>query len=739
MSSSGWKRPQGAAKPAQNTLRNTFSSLSFHDIPDSGSENSENQIRRPTLSAARSFPTRSSSTLDGDADDESQSISVSGPSNSDGLTGRDNSGTDTSITQEVANQQQLSRPVNNGNAQGTSSDSPHWDPQALYPPEACVFVANLSQHYDDLTLQASVTKIFARYGTVFVKIKRDKRQMPFGFAQYTKVADAEKALAGIRGIDIHGRPVRTERCNANLVYLIVRRNSRRVQHEEARALFSPFGAIAIVEDLDVATQKRLHLPPAVRVRFEMFDPRRDVIKAIGNNTPFLILNFDFKMAQDASERDPTDLTFMDMHDKDTRSIFIGCIPIHTDEIVIRDIAATAGKVISVNLRQALETATGMASYFAFVEYERPDVPEKAARLLNGMMLNGSALRVERKKPKPLTQARAAPAAPYGTLPPNRPHRRTGSKLAAAFTTPVNEGPSSLRARSHNRAASDYASILAGPTTLDFSMGAWPPKEESSPYEQPAYEQPQPVAHHHPSAYRQAYQPSFLEMQSEQSPYQHTSYRQPTYAGSEYQQMQYQKLQHEEALAKLEGTYTQQESQSMQPEPLNIQRRQFAPETSTGMAPPALPAVAPLPSPAKLRPSVHFAPSPVATPSPMMSTATSSDGGYLSYAHRASTLGPSFSQRLAGGRSGPARRSLSQAFSRPGTEASDRAQTALDQIKDAKTHQTLSMHLQRINEENRADKAAQDAAKKASDEATRKEFKNAVDKVIAAHASSDDDA
>lgn len=43
MSSSGWRRPQGAARQAQRHLRNAFSSLDMQHTEDSGSENSDNR------------------------------------------------------------------------------------------------------------------------------------------------------------------------------------------------------------------------------------------------------------------------------------------------------------------------------------------------------------------------------------------------------------------------------------------------------------------------------------------------------------------------------------------------------------------------------------------------------------------------------------------------------------------------------------------------------------------------
>lgn len=44
---------------------------------------------------------------------------------------------------------------------------------------------SLSQNFDDGKLEVEVTKYFSQFGTVFVKIRRDGRQMPFAFCQFT--------------------------------------------------------------------------------------------------------------------------------------------------------------------------------------------------------------------------------------------------------------------------------------------------------------------------------------------------------------------------------------------------------------------------------------------------------------------------------------------------------------------------------------------------------------------------
>lgn len=156
-----------------------------------------------------------------------------------------------------------------------------------------------------------------------------------------------------------------------MVFLVVRRNKAQVYHDEARDLLSPFGAIAKVDDLDSATQERLGLSPAVRVRFEKFDPRRDVIKVSDlsivvasiltvlqgvGNTPFIIINFDFKTAQDPSERDPTDMTTLDTLQRDSRSVFLGSLPPHTSDFLVRELGSKCGTIVNIEIKQSVDSS-----------------------------------------------------------------------------------------------------------------------------------------------------------------------------------------------------------------------------------------------------------------------------------------------------------------------------------------------------------------------------------------------
>lgn len=44
---------------------------------------------------------------------------------------------------------------------------------------------SLNSQHDEVELEAAVTEVFRKYGTVYVKITRDKKNMPMGFVQFT--------------------------------------------------------------------------------------------------------------------------------------------------------------------------------------------------------------------------------------------------------------------------------------------------------------------------------------------------------------------------------------------------------------------------------------------------------------------------------------------------------------------------------------------------------------------------
>ncbi|GKT46050.1 meiotic activator RIM4 [Colletotrichum spaethianum] len=271
------------------------------------------------------------------------------------------------------------------------------DPQATYPTGACIFVANLPEYKDDITLEAAVIKEFKRFGVVFVKIRRDPQGMPFGFCQFTTKENAEDARVNGKGSLILGRPCRTETVRANRTYIIYRRDGTDITMEEANELMRPFGPIETFRVLDPQIRDQLELPVTIRVQFEVFDPSQQVLRAFRLNKTYKVEPFDFKKAMQARARN-ADRAFLDYYDRDRRSIFIGDLPLNFTENDIRILMEDIGGVVSVQTKR-LDYVREGPKLIAFVEFTNVSYPDIAIERYIHQNLNrieGYTIRVERR-------------------------------------------------------------------------------------------------------------------------------------------------------------------------------------------------------------------------------------------------------------------------------------------------------------------------------------------------------
>ncbi|KAK1995335.1 RNA recognition domain-containing protein [Colletotrichum falcatum] len=268
------------------------------------------------------------------------------------------------------------------------------DPQATYPTGACIFVANLPEYKDDITLEAAVIKEFERFGVVFVKIRRDPQGMPFGFCQFTTKEDAEDARINGKGSLILGRPCRTETVRANRTYIIFRRDGTEITMEEANELMRPFGTIETFRVLDPQIREQLQLPVTIRVQFEVFDPSQQVLRAFRLNKTYKVEPFDFKKAMQARARN-ADRAFIDSYDRDRRSIFIGDLPLSFTENDIRILMEEIGGVVSVQTKR-LDYVREGPKLIAFVEFTNASYPDMAIERYNLNRIEGYTIRVERR-------------------------------------------------------------------------------------------------------------------------------------------------------------------------------------------------------------------------------------------------------------------------------------------------------------------------------------------------------
>ncbi|KAF4943897.1 hypothetical protein FGADI_13068 [Fusarium gaditjirri] len=456
MSTPEYRTPHAVAS-TNRTLRNAFSALNMHY---SGDEEEPESDGSPRSSPSRPLSNSQSMPSLVQQDNVAQPGYSSHPYNNTHEAGEDNVDCPTNaepaaqiminptyqplpvLTGNFVPINQVIQPIAPGpaNMEAVAKTPREFDAQAIYPGDACLFVANLPQHVDDLTLRVSLTKHFGKFGTVFVKVKRDRtRHMPMAFVQYTQIKHADVAVHQARGNMIHGRPIRVEKCGGNLSYIIFRKDTRPVRADEARSIFSRYGPVKKVEALNHDAQAKLAVPPSLLILYSRFDPKRD---DVGPNTPFIIMAFDPKMVQKRSDRPADDQTFMEMYEKDCRSVFFGGLPHYADEPMVRRLAGICGKIRSVDLRISPDQDGGLPHPWAFVEYDEFDIPDRAMEEFNGKEVEGCILRVERKRTKPTPDAVAVPQAIGTRLPDSGPRfLNPGSRFHDSSSHFPNSGPS----------------------------------------------------------------------------------------------------------------------------------------------------------------------------------------------------------------------------------------------------------------------------------------------------------
>ncbi|KAH8121130.1 hypothetical protein FP744_10002082 [Trichoderma asperellum] len=273
------------------------------------------------------------------------------------------------------------------------------DAQNIYPSSACVFVANLSQTFDDGRLEVEVTKYFSQFGTVFVKIRRDGRQMPFAFCQFTSDADAENAENYGSGAIILGRPCRVEKATAHSCFIVYKLSGEEISRQEAFDLLSTLGTIAKVYPLDSRKQKTEKFPPAMVVHYKRYDSLRSVVKTFEGHPIFGVDAYDPKTGtRQQNKRD--DQQNYAQHERDRRSAYFGNLPLNMTSDGLKSLASSCGKVLAAEISTKEVPQAGgktITTCFGFVEFTRPDSVDNAIMSYHRKPINAHVVKVERKR------------------------------------------------------------------------------------------------------------------------------------------------------------------------------------------------------------------------------------------------------------------------------------------------------------------------------------------------------
>ncbi|KAF8849702.1 hypothetical protein BDZ45DRAFT_718148 [Acephala macrosclerotiorum] len=279
------------------------------------------------------------------------------------------------------------------------------DAQAVFPPSSCVFVANLLQSETDEALEVAVTQVFREYGTVWVKIRRDSKHMPFAFCQYSNDQDAARAIKEGRGRTIKGRPCRCEKAKAHRLFFFERKYGPAVTPGEVNELLRVFGRInycRLATDVERATH---NLGEGVVVHFEMYDEGQLAHQAYRNHDEYKMQSL-ANMGTTSPSRgrvsdreDPVGRHYLEEYDIERRSIYVGNLPTDAENEELKGLFFQFGNIIKVTLHK-IESRFDPAKFrcFAFVEFEsQPSVTlVLGENYANGFTLRGTTLRVAQK-------------------------------------------------------------------------------------------------------------------------------------------------------------------------------------------------------------------------------------------------------------------------------------------------------------------------------------------------------
>ncbi|KAI6780596.1 Nucleotide-binding [Emericellopsis cladophorae] len=280
---------------------------------------------------------------------------------------------------DEGNQVVRSRENNHEMPPGTTLDA-----QMIYRPSACAFVANLNREESVDVLREEVTRAFTRFGTVFVKIRRDPHKgNPYAFCQFTTDEAMETALSRGRGLYICDRPCRIERANANCKWVVMDALNSRITPRDAtevRDLMRNFGEIFEVERLSSRQKRQLGVVDGLLVIFKRFEKGRDVKSlqaSLGKRYQIQL----YESRADSYTRRALDP--MEQYEQDSRSAWVGNLPGGVTELELENEFECFGQVYQVDLRQKIwfdddgRPIPGREGAFAFIVFLSPDAVDRA--------------------------------------------------------------------------------------------------------------------------------------------------------------------------------------------------------------------------------------------------------------------------------------------------------------------------------------------------------------------------
>ncbi|KAI9819208.1 MAG: hypothetical protein M1827_007364 [Pycnora praestabilis] len=304
--------------------------------------------------------------------------------------------------------------------------------QAVLPPEACVFVANLSSIRSDEQLEYSVTRAFEAFGNVYVKIRRDNRGMPYAFCQYENKNDAEAAIRGGKNTLIDGRRCRTEQAKVNRSLYLSRLTGGSISTGEARITLQRYGSIEEIWRPSKTDKEMYQLPDGVWIKFAYFQDCRDAQADFREHQmyrleqPAMPPNLRTRPTRSSqfpigslpnslNRTSPARMGYQDRHtimrkEFDRCSVFVGDLPSNVTQAQLNELFGRYGRVVSIDLISKPSVNSSRVNLFAFIEFSSEEEALFAVGSEDQKVIEGQAIRVEYKDSGEAGSRRTSPLA-----------------------------------------------------------------------------------------------------------------------------------------------------------------------------------------------------------------------------------------------------------------------------------------------------------------------------------------
>ncbi|KAJ9605598.1 hypothetical protein H2200_010255 [Cladophialophora chaetospira] len=282
--------------------------------------------------------------------------------------------------------------------------------QGIFPPEALIFVANLSMHKSEEQLDVSVHEAFDYFGPNHVKVHRDRNRHPYAFVQYEIIQDAVAAVKGAYGLVLDGRKVRVEHAKAERAVILSKLDGSPVSEAEARGILERFGSLELVAAATTPNRRDGGMTNAMYVRFAYYLDCRDALRQFDNhrNTyqlfmapslePRIRVNPDGNAVVRGFQQPRSAI--------DVKSIYVGNLPEGVSKEELAEYFSAFGNVLNVNTMRKIYEGT-IVNNFAFIEFTHEHEAMQAAG--GERYFKGVKLRVEAKEYSVRHQARVVPS------------------------------------------------------------------------------------------------------------------------------------------------------------------------------------------------------------------------------------------------------------------------------------------------------------------------------------------